>query len=160
MLADALELPLTRKPNVDALSFLELLWALDHGLSRMSKQMLKTLGVTGPQRAVIRLVGRDPGLTAKEIAERAHHHPSTLSVILRSLEKNGHVARRSDPDDRRRIRLYLSPSGVKLDRIQTGTVEAAVRVAMGRLDPTETEATRKALALLVEELELASRTRR
>jgi MarR family transcriptional regulator, organic hydroperoxide resistance regulator len=145
---------------VDALAFLELLWAVDHGLRTMSKRMLKTIGVTGPQRIVIRLIGRNPGLTAKEIADQAHHHPSTLTVILRSLEKNGHVIRRSDPEDRRLVRLYLSPSGRKVDRKQKGTVEEAIRVVLGRLDSDEAGVARKALAMIVEELERASGRRR
>ncbi len=141
---------------MDALAFLELLWALDHGLRTMSKRMLQTIGVTGPQRIVIRLIGRNPGLTAKEIAEQAHHHPSTLTVILRSLEKHGHVVRRSDAEDRRLARLYLSASGTKVDRKQKGTVEAAIRVVLERLDPREIEVAGKVLAQIVEELERAS----
>jgi DNA-binding MarR family transcriptional regulator len=119
----------------------------------MSKHMLKTIGVTGPQRAVIRLIGRNPGLAAKDIAGRAHHHPSTLSIILRSLEANGHVLRKVDSRDGRRVRLELSASGRRLDRKQSGTVESAVRRALARLDPNETIAVRRALGVLVEELE-------
>ena len=37
-----------------------LLWAVDHGVRRRSKQMAATLGVTGPQRLVIRLAARYP----------------------------------------------------------------------------------------------------
>jgi DNA-binding MarR family transcriptional regulator len=102
---------------------------------------------------VIRLIGRNPGLSAKDIAGRAHHHPSTLSIILRSLEGNGHVLRKVDSQDARRVRLELSASGKRLDRKQRGTVESAVRLALARLDPNEVEVVRRALGVLVEELE-------
>jgi MarR family transcriptional regulator, organic hydroperoxide resistance regulator len=42
-------------PNV--LQFMQLLWAVDHGLQRASKGMLRRLGVTGPQRLALRLIG-------------------------------------------------------------------------------------------------------
>jgi hypothetical protein len=34
----------------ETLEFMRLLWAIDHGLQRRSKQLASTLGVTGPQR--------------------------------------------------------------------------------------------------------------
>jgi hypothetical protein len=51
------------------------------------------------------------------------------------------------------VRLELSASGRRLDRKQSGTVESAVRRALARLDPNETIAVRRALGVLVEELE-------
>ena len=151
----------TAPSNVDldgeVLTFLDLLWAMDHGLNLVSKHMLATLGVTGPQRAVIRLIGRDPGLTAGEIADRAHQDRSTLSVILRRLEENGHVARTGDPEDLRRVRLYLTPSGERVDREQEGTVEAAVRRALAQLGPRQASSAMTALRVLARELENTAR---
>ena len=39
------------------LDFLRLLWELDHALQRRSKRMARALGLTGPQRLVLRIVG-------------------------------------------------------------------------------------------------------
>lgn len=140
----------------DTLAFLELLWAMDHGLNLVSKHMHATIGVTGPQRVVVRAIGRSPGLTAGEIAERAHQHPSTLSIVLKSLEKNGYVVRAGDPDDHRRVRLYLSPAGEKIDAQKKGTVENAVRTALGRLSSRQIHAAKDALQAITEELEKVS----
>ena len=41
----------------EVLSFMRLLWAVVHGLESASKQMQREIGVTGPQRLVLRLVG-------------------------------------------------------------------------------------------------------
>jgi MarR family transcriptional regulator, organic hydroperoxide resistance regulator len=142
----------------DPLAFLEILWALDHALNTVSKRMLATQGITGPQRAVIRMIGRFPGLTAREIAARAHHHPSTLSVILRRLAKEGHVVRASDPADQRRVRLVLSSSGRRIDERREGNVEGAVRLTLARLTPAQIEAAKTLLQTLVEELERVANT--
>src|SRR5260370_36693923 len=46
------------------LDFMRLLWSVEHGLQRMSKRMENELGITGPQRLVLRVVGQFPGLAA------------------------------------------------------------------------------------------------
>src|SRR5688572_15630298 len=42
----------------EVLSFMQLLWAVTHGLESTSKRMLAAVGVTGPQRLVLRLIGQ------------------------------------------------------------------------------------------------------
>src|ERR1043166_5479874 len=46
------------------LDFMRLLWTIEHGLQRMSKRMENVLGITGPQRLVLRVVGRYPDISA------------------------------------------------------------------------------------------------
>lgn len=70
--------PSTRLPDV--LQFMQLLWAVVHGLERTSKRMILDVGVTGPQRLVLRVVGLYPGVSAGELATILHVHPSTLMV--------------------------------------------------------------------------------
>ena len=103
-LADAPALP-SLGPELE---FLRLLWQVDHALQRRSKRMAKELGLTGPQRLVVRIVGRFPGLPAGELAELLHVHPSTLTGILARLERGGWIARRADPRDRRRASARCS----------------------------------------------------
>src|SRR6185436_8768825 len=81
------------------LDFMRLLWAVDHALQSASKRMEATHGVTGPQRLVVRIVGRFPGIAAGRIAEILHVHPSTLTGILKRLEQRQILTRRSDPRD-------------------------------------------------------------
>jgi MarR family transcriptional regulator, organic hydroperoxide resistance regulator len=76
-------------PVPDVLRFLELLWAVAHGLERTSKRMTRDLGVTGPQRLVLRVVGLFPGMSAGELAGILHVHASTLTGVLRRLETQG-----------------------------------------------------------------------
>jgi DNA-binding MarR family transcriptional regulator len=114
------------------LDFMRLLWALDHALQRRSKQMQATLGVTGPQRLVVRLVGRFPGIAAGRLAALLHLHPSTLTGILVRLDQQGLIARRRDPRDRRRSLLALTARGRRVDVESRGTVEAAVHSVLAK----------------------------
>src|SRR3954467_2899161 len=97
------------------LDFMRLLWALDHALQSASKRMESTHGITGPQRLVVRIVGRFPGIAAGRVAEILHVHPSTLTGILKRLEQRAILQRQSDPRDARRALFSLTPKGKKLD---------------------------------------------
>ena len=64
------------------LNLLRLLWRVHHGLQSASKRMERDLGITGPQRLVVRLLGNSPGMTAGELASLLHLDPGTLSGIV------------------------------------------------------------------------------
>ena len=136
----------------EVIEFMRLLWAVDHGLEACSKQMDTLFGVTGPQRLVIRLVGRHPGISAGRLAEILHVHPSTLTGVLGRLVERGIVTRRTDPTDARRALFGLTAQGRKLDEVRSGTIEAKVRRALGRLAPREVLTARKVLTALAESL--------
>src|SRR5437764_12841200 len=87
------------------LDFLRLLWSIEHGLQRVSKKMESELGLTGPQRLVLRVVGRFPGLSASELAHIVRLHPSTSTGILQRLVASGWPEPRPDPSDSRRVAL-------------------------------------------------------
>jgi DNA-binding MarR family transcriptional regulator len=135
-----------------ALDFMRLLWGLDHSLQSVSKRMVKVLGVTGPQRLVIRVVGRFPGISAGEISDILCLHPSTLTGILQRLQRRGLVSRRRDPEDARRSRFTLSARGKALDAQQNGTVEAAVMRALDRIPNQKLAAGAEVISILADEM--------
>jgi len=139
-------------PLGEALEFMRLLWAVDHGLQSRSKRMAATLGVTGPQRLVIRILGRSPGLSAGQLARVLHVHPSTLTGILRRLERRGLLTRRRDPRDARRAVLGLSAAGRRLDVAAAGTVESVMGDVLGSLPRKRLLAAREVLLALARRL--------
>jgi DNA-binding MarR family transcriptional regulator len=140
-----------------ALDFMRLLWATDHGLQLRSKRMEVELGVTGMQRVVIRLIGRFPGVTAGRLAELLHVHPSTLTGVLKRVVERGFVDRERDASDARIAHFTLTGEGGTIDGTQAGTIEAAVRRALARLDPDQIEAARVVLSALADELSRTDR---
>jgi MarR family transcriptional regulator, organic hydroperoxide resistance regulator len=135
------------------LEFMRLLWAINHGLSKTSRKMQSKFGVTGQQRLVIRLVGAFPGVSAGDLARILHIHPSTLTGILQRLHARGLVKRSYHPQDARRLQLELTAKGKRLLVPAFGTVEAAVKRALGRFSDEEIEPTRQVLTALSESLE-------
>jgi len=141
-------------PGLDpTLSFLRVLWGLNHALDRRSKAMDRTLGVTGPQRLAVRLVGLVPGIHPSELAELLCMHPSTLTGIVQRLVDAGFLVREADPEDGRRLRLTLTPAGEAVDRATEGTVEAAVRTVLGSTGAEEVDDATALLNAIRRELE-------
>jgi DNA-binding MarR family transcriptional regulator len=141
-------------PLGDVLEFMRLIWAVHHGLEKTSKQMDVRLGVTGPQRLVVRIVGRFPGIPAGRLAQILHVHPSTLTGVLKRLEGRGFIERRPDPRDGRRVSLGLTARGRRLD-VAAGTVEGAVNHALNVAGSSQVRAAGRVLKILAETLEQA-----
>jgi MarR family transcriptional regulator, organic hydroperoxide resistance regulator len=145
-------------PLGPVLELMRLLWAIDQGLQKTSKRMEATLGITGPQRLVIRLIGRFPRITMGGLAERMLVHPSTVTGIVRRLERGGLVTRRVDPRDRRRSFLGLTARGRRRNKSVTGTLEAAVRRVRKTVPASAVNEARTLLAALAADLQRANRT--
>ena len=143
---EAFELP-------GVLQFMQLLWAVAHGLEKTSKRMAGALGVTGPQRLVLRVVGLFPGISAGEVAAILHLHPSTLTGILRRLIALRLLRRVGNPRDRRRAILNLTLRGARVSAARGGTVEAAIAETLGSVSARDRAATRRVLQQLAQDLD-------
>ena len=132
----------------EVLAFMQLLWAVVHGMESRSKRMAASLGITGPQRLVLRVIGLYPGLSAGALAAVLHVHPSTLTGILARLVRQDLIARVHDRADRRRAMLRLTAKGARVNRRRGGTVEAGVARALLGISAADRRATRRVLAHL------------
>lgn len=135
------------------LDFMRALWAIAHGLERASKRMQQDVGVTGPQRLALRILGLRPGVSAGELAEALHIHPSTLTGILKRLQAQGLVTRVTDKTDQRRAVLQLTSDGARVNARKSGTVEAAVGAALRRVSGRRRTTARDVLLELANQLE-------
>jgi DNA-binding MarR family transcriptional regulator len=134
------------------LEVMRILWAIDHGLQSTSKRMELRYGVTGPQRAVLRVVGRSPGITAAELADAVYLHPSTLTGVLRRLAERGLIERVQDDADARRSLVYLTQAGQAFTKVRPGTVEALLRRVVERSAPADVVTALRVLSEIAREL--------
>jgi DNA-binding MarR family transcriptional regulator len=137
----------------DVLQFMQLLWAVGHGLEKTSKRMAGDIGVTGPQRLALRVVGLFPGVSAGDLAAILHVHPSTLTGVLQRLVAQRLLLRVEDRRDRRRAVLRLTARGARANAASRGTVESAVREALEGVSARDRTATRRVLQRLARHLE-------
>jgi DNA-binding MarR family transcriptional regulator len=136
-----------------ALVVLNSLWRLFHALEVRSKRMKRTIGVTGPQRLVLRVLGEQPRAGARQVAEALAIDPSTLTGILRRLEEAGLIERSPDPGDGRRAMFRLTRKGSVIDAKRRGTVEDAVRRTIASVPRWHTASFQTVIHALVERLE-------
>jgi len=102
---------------------------------------------------VIRMIGCFPGASAGALANLLHVHPSTLTGVLRRLTDRGAIRRSADPIDSRRALFWLTARGQRIDRLRSGTVEAAIIRAVASSSARNRAAARGILARVAFELE-------
>jgi MarR family transcriptional regulator for hemolysin len=79
-------------------------------LRTYADQRAREFGMTRAQWAVLARVERAEGLKQCELADTLDLQPITLTRLIDRLCDSGLLERRSDPDDRRAKRLYLTPA--------------------------------------------------
>jgi len=131
------------------LQFMRLLWERVHVLQTTSKRMQRELGVTGPQRLVLRVIGLCPGVAPGALARILHVDPSTMTGILQRMERQRLLRRSADRGDARRLALHLTSAGTRIDSALSGTVEAAVRETLADAARGDTAAAGRLLAALI-----------
>lgn len=146
--------PATPSDSLDpVLDFMRLLWSIEHGLQSTSKVMRTRLGITGPQRLVLKVVSRFPGLSAKEVADVVRLHPSTLTGVIQRLVKKRLLVRDRDPSDTRRMRLRTTARAAPFTRQSAGTVEAAVEKALATASASQLRSARRVLTVVAQALD-------
>jgi DNA-binding MarR family transcriptional regulator len=133
------------------LTFLQVIWRLEHAVERASKRMEDTLGISGPQRFALRLIGHSPGVGAGELAGAMHLHPSTITGMIQRLEGRGYVRRVAHPTDGRRMHLHLTPAGLRITRARP-TIEHAVRATLAQCPAAKQRAAAELLERFSQEL--------
>ena len=126
-------------PLPPVLLFMKEVWALEQGLHQRSKSMLSRYGVTGPQRLVVRLLGRLGPVSQAELARVLHVHPSSVTRLIRSLGHRAFVARVPHPSQPGRFLVTLGSRGERVERLRAGTVESAIKSALATASAAEIE---------------------
>ena len=135
------------------LDFMRLLWRIEHGLQSRSKQMEAAIGITGPQRLVLRIVDQFPGLSAGELANIVRLHPSTITGIVQRLVDKRLLERTGDRADRRRVQLRVRPDAKPFTRRSATTIELAIARVLARVPAAHINQTRSVLTAVARALE-------
>jgi len=108
----------------------------------------KRFGLSIPEWRVIAILGRYPGLSAVEVAERTLMDKVAVSRAVTKLVKNGRLDREFADADRRRSILNLSEEG---RRVHDEIAPLALRFERDLLEGISDEDTKK-LSVIMEQL--------
>ena len=114
--------------------------------------MQSELGLTGPQRLVLRIVSKFPQLMPSELADLLHLDRGTLTGILERLSAQQLLTRTANQRDGRSVLLGLTARGRMLDREVPGTVEACIGRALASVPAVQVEAAKQVLEAVAREL--------
>ena len=145
--------------SVAAIDSLELANRLRPALLQLNRHLRREAhaeGITGGQASLLAQIHNDPGLGIKELAAREGVSAPAMTRAVDRLQKAGLVTRAPSPDDGRRVRLALTPKGVRALRSVRRRRTAWLAERLQGLSPAELAAVDVAiepLLRLVEEAE-------
>ncbi|MEQ1489532.1 MAG: MarR family winged helix-turn-helix transcriptional regulator [Terricaulis sp.] len=98
-----------------------------------------TFGLTIPEWRIIAVLGRQPGLTAKEVAEATEMDKVAVSRAVAKLVESKRVAARADKDDARKQLLALTAQGESVHARIAPIALASEQRLLAALDGRERE---------------------
>jgi DNA-binding MarR family transcriptional regulator len=107
-------------------------------------------GLPESQAELLRLIGRQPGISVRRAATELGLAPNTASTLVSRLSGDGLLVRTVDPDDRRVGRLQLTESAQRIADESRAVKRAALGAALGRLDDDQIHRLSDGLAVLAE----------
>ena len=109
----------SKESNSGQASFFQILRPLVEATAsvlRKSDRHVRTLGLTSSQFDVIVTLGDTQGMTCKDLSHKTLVTKGTLTGVLDRMEKKGLTQRNLSRDDRRCIKVLLTPKGDDLFR--------------------------------------------
>ncbi len=116
------------------------IYSVGHAFNQVYKPLLDSLGLTYPQYLVMVALWAGDDRTVGGLGSTLFLESSTLTPLLKRLERLGFIGRMRDPADERQVRIRLTPQGAAL-RAQATGFPACVDGATG-LPPDKLKAVR------------------
>ena len=120
---------------------------------RLSRSIGEEDGATSDHWRVLRHLADEAGHTMGEIAERLEMNPPTLTKLIDRMVGKSLVQRAADPEDSRRVLVYLTDAGQALLQELQSKIDqhhAALQGVLGQRNARELE---RLLLLLVDAVE-------
>src|SRR5215472_13152528 len=92
---------------------------------------------------VLRVLLAGDGLKSSDVAARGWSSPGTLTSVVNTLVREGYVERRSDAEDRRVVRLFVTDKGRQVCEDYISVAGPSWRDAFGFVDPADEPVIRK-----------------
>jgi DNA-binding MarR family transcriptional regulator len=114
-------------------------------VGRFRRQLRRTglgfdaAGLTQSQAELLRLVGRQPGISVREAAAELGLVPNTASTLVSKLAADGLLIRTVDADDRRVGRLRLTEPAQRIADESRAARRAALSAVLDELDADQIE---------------------
>ena len=117
------------------------------------QRLLEEEGMTHAGWQALLAIAEGEALTQREVAERCYVTPATVTGVVDTLERDGLVARERSTEDRRLVRVRLTPEGrERLARTKREAARAMGEV-FGDLSARDEAVVRRFLTRTIERLQ-------
>ena len=103
------------------------------------KEEFEGYDLTPQQFGLLGFLWQEDGITQSELSAKSQIDRTTMGGLIDRLEKEGLLARRSHPEDRRAYRICLTEKGKALQPVLTPIAVAAQAKFIAKLDLQELE---------------------
>lgn len=134
---------------------LRLLRRISRAADVHSRELSVREGLTGPQLVCLRELRAAGRSTPSELARRVSLSQPTITGILDRLEARGLVARERNPEDKRRVHVWLTERGLEAVSIAPQPLHARLARRLGAIPFEEQTRIEHALERIVEMMEEA-----
>ena len=132
--------------------FAHLIKDATRGLTRALQLRLTEHSVSFGHWTFLRILWEEDGLTQRELSERAGLMEPTTFSALKAMEQLGYVVRRQQPDSRKKVYVFLTPTGRALRDKLVPLAEEVNQIAVEGIDPAIIAAARDMLLTIIRNL--------
>jgi DNA-binding MarR family transcriptional regulator len=118
-----------------------------------SYEVSRKFGITGPELWVLKTISSNGCVSPSHLSKKMYLHPSTITGVVGRLEKKAYVLRDRGQEDRRAVRVHLTPKGKKLLRKTPNPIQGKMIFGLRKLKREELNSIYDALKKLVEIVE-------
>jgi MarR family transcriptional regulator, organic hydroperoxide resistance regulator len=122
------------------------------GFSRALQLRLKEHSVLYGHWTFLRILWQTDGVTQRQLSEQAGVMEPTTFTALQAMEKLGYITRQKMPDNRKQVRIFLTPKGTALRSVLVPVAEEVNRIALAGIPTDDTAVTRRTLLAMIENL--------
>jgi len=122
-------------------------------LQDYSQTVHSHFGVTGPQLWVLKTIHQNGSLSLGDLSRRMYINPSTITGVVDRLEKKGYGLRVRNEEDRRVVKVQLTPKGERLVRRSPNPIQGKMIYGLKKLKKDELFTIYQAVEKLVEIME-------
>lgn len=118
-----------------------------------SQDVSGSFGITGPQLWALKTISECESLSLGELSRKMYLHPSTVTGVVDRLEAKGFVSRDRDREDRRVVKVCLTPDGKELAKKAPNPVQGKMIYGLRNLGSEELHVIYRSVKKLAEIVE-------
>jgi len=101
--------------------------------SQLLFKLTSEKGIYPGQAVCLWFINQNSGISQRDLAEKMHVAPPTVTHMLQKLEKTGLIIRKDDEHDQRLSRIYLTDAGIDMLSILNDILADIINTSLNNL---------------------------